>query len=203
MKWSIKLGFSTAEIKDDSYLKYMAGDTNVIALKLEQVEANQKSTDQKIGMLKERVLNPETGIFAKLKVTDMQSDRNREDVEDLHDSVDKLLAVCQSHDKSVSAIEGWMRSHEDRDELLRSSINTLTNTVKEYTDWTEEKFEQHDKEMKPLNDDFTIRNSNKSWKDKLLWIVITGLVTALALPPIVNLFGGNYQEKPKVETKTK
>lgn len=178
----------------------MAGD-NVIALRLEQVEAKQKNAEQKLSMLTEHVLNPENGVFAKQKVTEMQSERNREDVEDLHDSVDKLLTVCQSHDTNISSINGWIRNSEERAEQLRESIKTLAETVKEYADWTEEKLEQNDQDLQPLKNDLVVRTSNKPWKDKLLWIVITGLVTALVLPPIVKLFGSGYQEKAKVETK--
>ena len=181
----------------------MPSDNNVITLKLEQVAIRQENTDKKISMLTDRVLNPESGLFAKLKSNEVQTGRNREDLEDLHENIDKLLSVCQTHENSVSAIERWMENHEQRDDELRNNIEQLTKSVKDYTNWTEKKFEKNEESLRPLRDDLTIRKSNKLWKDKILWIIITGLVMALAVQPIVKLFSGSYQEKQTIKNNQK
>lgn len=174
---------------------------NVIALKLDQLVEKHEDTDQKVSKLTDSVLDPESGLFAKVRINDMLTARNREDVDELYENVDKLLTICESHDKSVTAIEGWMKNHEERDDELRDSVKTLADSVKEYTDWTEEKFDEKDEELKPLKEDFTVRKANKVWKDKIIWIIISALILGIVVPPIVNLFTGNYQEKPKIETK--
>ena len=174
----------------------MAENLSVIALKLDQVADNQEKTDQKVSKLTERVLNPESGLFAKVQFNGMLTKQNKENVDELYDGVDKLLKVCESHETSVSAIEGWMNNHEERDNELRDSVKKLTDSVKE-------KFEEKDKELKPLQDDYTVRVSNKVWKDKVIWLIISALIMAIVIPPIVKLFKDDYQEKPKIETKIK
>jgi len=178
-------------------------NNDVIALKLDQITEKQEHTDRRLSMLTERVLSPESGAFSQLQAVKVISEKNAENIDELYDSADKLLEICKIQEKNLQIIEKWVESHDQRNNQLRDNIEKLANTVKEYTDWTEEKFDQNDKNIKPLQDDFTIRKSNKSWKDKLMWIIITGLITALALPPVIKLFGNGYQEKPKVEIKSK
>lgn len=172
----------------------MAADNlNVITLKLDQMVERQVRTDDKLSMVTEKVLNPESGVLAKIRHSDIVNARNREDINELHESVDKLLAVCETHERSISSIEKWMKDHENRDSDLRKSITKLADTVTL-------KFEEQDKNLAPIKNDFLIRSNNKIFKDKIIWILISALITALALPPIIKLYKGEFQEKPKVET---
>lgn len=172
----------------------MAADNlNVITLKLDQMVERQVRTDDKLSMITERVLNPESGVLAKIRHSDIVNARNREDINELHESVDKLLAVCEAHERSVSSIEKWVKDHEERDNEIKKSILKLADTVTI-------KFKEQDDSITPLKNDFLIRSNNKIFKDKIIWILISALITALALPPIIKLYKGEFQEKPKVET---
>jgi hypothetical protein len=174
----------------------VADSLHVVSVKLDQIAQKQEKTDEKLSLLNERVLNPESGLFAKVKINDMQMTSNREDIDELHESIDKLLSVCQSHEKSVSAMERWMADHELRDNELRDSVSKMADSIAK-------KFEQQDETLQPIKDDYIIRKSNKIWKDGIFWIVVAGLVTSLVLPPIFKLFKGDYQEKQKIENKVK
>jgi len=175
----------------------MAADSlSVIAVKLDQIAERQDRTDSKVSAITERVLNPENGVFAKVRTNDALSAKNREDIDKLSKSVDKLLSICETHERTVSAIERWTKEHEERDSELRQNVNKLAETIVS-------KFEDQDKNFKPIKEDFIIRNSNKVWKDRVVWLIISALITALALPPIVNLFKNDYEIKPKIETMLK
>lgn len=172
--------------------------SSLIAFKLDQVAEKQEKTDEKVSNLTERVLNPESGVFARVKENDVQNQRNREDIEELHDSIDKLLLVCESHDKNINTIEGWVEDHERRDNDLRDSVKKLVDSVtKKFIDIDD----KLNKKLDPLEKDFTVRSANKVWKDKIVWLIISALVLGIAVPPIVKLFTGEYQQKPAIEKK--
>lgn len=174
----------------------MADSFNVLTLKLDQMAEKQDRTDRKVSELTERVLNPESGVFARAQINDILTSRNRDDIDELHEGVEKLLSVCETHEKSVSAIEGWMRNHEERDNDLRKSVTKLAETVIR-------KFEEKDLEIKPLREDHIVRSSNKVWKDKIIYFIITVLLTSLVLPPVINLYKESNKDKPKVESIVK
>jgi len=175
----------------------MATDNlSVIAVKLDQIAERQDRTETKVSAITEKVLNPDFGVFAKVKNNETLASKNREDIDKLYKSVDKLLAVSENHEKAISSIERWTKEHEESDQELRANVNKLAETIVL-------KFEDQDKSLRPLKEDFIIRNSNKHWKEKITWLVISALITALALPPIVNLFKSSHQEKPKIENMLK
>lgn len=178
------------------YLILMAAnDNNVIALKLDQMYEKQERMEGKISMLTERVLHPEDGIFAKVKTASFDVSKNKEDINNIYKNIDKLLAVCEANQNSVITIENWIKNHEERDNELRNTIKSLAEAIKQYAS-------DKDEELDPLKKDYDLRMSTKIWKDRLIWLIISGLVVAIAIPPLKKLIKDDYATKPKVEEKT-
>lgn len=178
-----------------------SADLDVIAIKLDQMASNQKDTDKKVDILTERMLDPENGLFARVRSNEIYTQRNEEYINELTESVDKLLSVCETHDKSVITIENWVKSHDERDNDLRQTVNKLAESVQSHSKSIDQKFEKSEKELLPMKEDFTVRQSNQKWKDKIYWLLISALIMAVIVPPIVSLIQGNFSPKESVEIK--
>jgi len=170
----------------------MADGLNVLAFKLDQVVQTQERTDKKVSVLADKILNPEFGLSSKVQTNSITNSRNREDIDKLYERVEKLLSVCESHEKSVSSIEGWMKNHEERDSDLRKSVTILADSITK-------KFEEQDKVFKPIQLEHIVRTSNKVWKDKVIWLIISALITALALPPAIRAIKSSYGNGDSIE----
>jgi hypothetical protein len=174
----------------------MAEGLNVLAFKLDQVVQTQERTDKKVSILADKILNPEFGLSSKVQTNSINNSRNREDIDELYERIENLLSVCESHEKSVSSIEGWMKNHEERDSELRKSVTILADSITK-------KFEEQDKQFKPIQLEYIVRTSNKIWKDKVIWLIISALITALALPPAIKAIKNSYQNGDTIELKDK
>lgn len=177
----------------------MSDNLSVITLKLDQLADKQERTDEKVSTLTKRVLNPESGVFAKVQANDIYISRNREDIEDLHESVDKLLHICEENSKNFTKIENWATLHEERDDSLRDSVKELANLIKDHVSSAETRYQDQEKELRPIKDDFTVRNSNKKWKDKLIWTIVGLILTGILFPPVVNMYKDYFTPKQTIE----
>ena len=122
----------------------MPDDLKVIALKLDQLTEIQERTDEKMSDVRERLFDPDEGIYARMK--DMTSWAEQHEHEDV-DRHNHILA--------------WTAEHEKQDVELRESVNGMTTV------------------MEPLVDDYKIRMNRKKWTDKLVWLVLSIIITAL------------------------
>lgn len=155
-------------------------DQSVIVYKIDLLKKSQESTTTKVDELGDRLLNPDTGLFTKMKNVEQKANDNAEKVSELHDDVRQLVKVCARHEERTTDLKRWAEEHERRNDELRETVKTLAET------------------MKPISSDFIIRQNMKKWTDKIIWLILAAVIAGL-LPTIRYMLFQAPLEKEKVQ----
>lgn len=145
----------------------MPDDLKVISLKLDQLTEIQQRSEQKVSDVRERLFDPDEGIYARMK--------------DMHAWAEKHEHADNDRHREIMA---WTAEHEKQDTELRKSVTSMAKT------------------MEPLVDDYKIRMVRKKWTDKIIWAVLSVIITALA-GTIWGLLTMDHPEPAKVEQTDK
>ena len=122
----------------------MPDDLKIIALKLDQLTEIQQQSADKLSDVRERLYDPDEGIYARMKDMHSWAEQHGHEDEDRHEQV-----------------MAWTAEHEKKDEQLRDTVTSMATT------------------MEPLVDDYKIRMERRKWTDKIIWLVLTIIITAL------------------------
>lgn len=153
---------------------------DIIGVQLEQLIKSQDTLILRLGGVDERLLNPETGLFSKVRDIDNSIEELTNIAEDAKSDIDKLVDICNRHESRVANMERWAESHEERDNELRDNVIKITSS------------------LQPLMIDFDARGVRKKWTDKMMWLVIAAVITGM-LPTLKFMLFDASSEKQRVD----
>lgn len=156
---------------------------DVLAEQIKQLTQANHAVDEKLDDIDDKLLDPERGLFTKVKDVDVKTAENSEKLDEVKTDLDKLLEICQNHESRTTKIEGWMEDHEERDKELRDNVGALAKSVQ------------------PLGKDYDRRMGVKKWTDKILWAIIALLIAAVAAD--VNKLFDDDDRLDRIETMLK
>ena len=122
----------------------MPDDLKVIALKLDQITEVQQASADKLSDVRERLYDPDEGIFARMKDMTSWAEQHEQSDADRHNQ-----------------IMTWTAEHEKDDDALRKTVTQMADT------------------MKPLVAAHKVHVERKKWTDKIVWLVLSIIITAL------------------------
>lgn len=160
------------------------GEHSIVELKLDQLTRAHLKTAAKVDDMNNRLLDPEHGLFSKVKGVEVRSIEHSEMLNEVRTDLDKLVDVSTRHDVWVASMERWTEDHERRDNELRSSITNITSS------------------MAPLTTDYINREARKKWTDKVIWLIIAAIITGL-LPTVKYMLLDAPADKERLERMEK
>lgn len=166
----------------------MGSDNNIIEFQINDIYHKQIENEKKLDQLADNFYTTGNDLKSKTKVFEIQLSQKTEEFKSLQKNIENLVKVSNNHDESITKIEKWAIEHENRDIRLQQKIEDFTDKLDAYTITINKNIENKEKEMKPIIEDFVIRQANKKWKDKLLWFFLSAIMAGTVIPPIVNLF---------------
>lgn len=95
----------------------MATDLKVIALKLDQLVEVQKTSAEKLTDVRERLYNPDEGIYARMKDIHAWTEQHEQTDEERH-----------------KEFKTWTKDHEEDDAALRKSVVSMAKTMEPLVD---------------------------------------------------------------------
>lgn len=89
-----------------------ADDIKILCLKIDQLTEIQKNSNEKISDIRERLFEPDEGIYARI-----------------HD----ITSLAEKHEQTDLArheeLKNWTTSHEQKDIELRDTVHTLASSM--------------------------------------------------------------------------
>lgn len=167
--------------------EFSSKDFEILALKMDQVHERQAETSKKVSDIRDKVLNPTTGLYPKVVEADVKATSAMHQLNGVKRDIDKLVGVCSNTKQRTTLIESWMDDHEQRDNELRDHVKKIA------------------KGLNPVVDDYKIRMSRRRWTDKVLWLLVSGAIIA-SLATVKALFidsDSSSERLDKIEEKLK
>lgn len=135
---------------------------SIVTVKLDQLARMHKSTVEKVDDLSDKLLNPEHGLFIKIKDVENTAGNASDAAGRVETELDKLVEVSMNQTLQLQLIESWKEDRDERDEELRELVSSLANS------------------MQVLTQDLDRRMGIKKWTDKFIWLVIALVLGGLA-----------------------
>lgn len=143
-------------------------DLEIIVVKLDQVRNETKEIREKVGDIRRGLYDPENGLFSQVKELRLKEEEHEKHSEEMREDIDKVVKSIPESAAKIGTIETWQTDHDTADEELKKNISIIV------------------KNMEPLTFDYKTRMANKTWADKIKWLIgafflTTVMATAVAM----------------------
>jgi len=152
--------------------EFSSKDLEILSLKLDQVHTKQTETSDKVSDIRERVLNPETGLYPKVFSAVTKAEAALGHINGVKKDIDKLVGACSTLTSRAIEFESWRTDHEERNKTLEEHLAKITEN------------------MQSLSDDYKVRKSWKKWTDKI-WVAVILFCVTGALVSFKGFFFGS------------
>jgi len=156
------------------------GEFGAISVKIDQVREQQSENSSKISEIKDGLYNPEKGVYTQVKDIRRWANEHeksdqvmREEVHELHEKFDSKIEPLGER---LALMEQWQRDHEDSDKRARKLQNDIALSL-------DGGLKQVTESIRPLAEDFKVRQSRKKWTDKIIWTILSTMIVG-AVPAV-------------------
>ena len=137
-------------------------ERDILSVKLRQLTQVHDMTVERVDELNDRLLDPDRGLFTKVKDIDQRNEDLTEKMENFATGLNTLVEVCQTQTSRTAELENQIEKNDERDKLLRDSVATMAKSIT------------------PLGKDYERRMGIKKWTDKIIWAILALLIGAIA-----------------------